>query len=317
MNTRIGLTLLLTLAVLCGCGEKKDTAPMEELRVFHASGLTPVLETLSVPAMRELGIRIQSEPSGSQMACRKVSELGRECDIVMVADRALVKTLLADRCSWRIDFAHDEVVLAVGARAPDVSDAEEDWVQTLLKDNVRLGRVDENQGPIGYRALLVWKLKERLDSPGLCDKLVKKCDKVVDHVTRLTPLLKTGEIDYAFVYRSICVARDIRYIALDKRINLGDGATDYSAASVSFDKLKAGEKEAVTVAGAPITWSLTVPDRGANAELARKFIVWMLVKECVTLAQHGFIPMESPEFYGPKDAHAPFDKLIAYADEMK
>ena len=258
-------------------------------------------------ARTELGIRLLTEPSGSQVACRKLTELKRDCDLIMVADNSLVAELLGERCSWRLDFARDEVVLGVGVRAPWASEAEEDWVSVLRKPEVRLGRVDENQGPIGYRAVFVWQLQEQLGSPGLYDALMKKCEKVVDHVTRLTPLLKTGEIDYAFVYRSICVAHDIRFIELDRRINLGTEEVDYSRATIALRKAGGGN---LTVKGGPIMWALSIPDRGADAKTAREFIAWSLARGDA-LRRHGFRPLDTPRYFGPAEG---FAQLAAFAE---
>ncbi|MFW5857357.1 MAG: substrate-binding domain-containing protein, partial [Planctomycetota bacterium] len=235
----VGLVLIGGALWLRGGPDRDQAIPV---RVFHAAGLTPLLDDLRPALKGELGIDLLAEGSGSQVACRKVAELGRPCDLVMVADRALVAELLSAQTDGRLDFATDEVVLGVGARAPAVDAVETDWPAVLLREDVRLGRVDESQGPIGYRALLVWKLQERLAGPeGLYDRLLAKTDKVVDHVTRLTPLLKSGEVDYAFLYRSICIARDIRHIPLDPRVHLGDPDADYSVVSVTFRKLQAGE----------------------------------------------------------------------------
>jgi len=303
------LTCILLLAGLCwGCGGGDDGRG-RELRIFHASGLTPVLQAWGDGARKDLGIRLLTEPSGSQAACRKLGELDRDCDIIMVADRSLIKKLLSGRCSWRLDFARDEVVLAVGVRAPHVSAAEEDWASVLTRPEVRIGRVDENQGPIGYRTLLVWKLRERLGSSGLHDALKKKCDKVVDHVTRLIPLLKTGEIDYAFVYRSICVARDVRFIELDDRINLGSGRVDYSRASVAFKGMRGGG--VLTVKGAPIVWALSIPDRGADEELAAEFIAYCLGRKAEALKACGFKPLARPRYFG---SEAGFARFAAFAE---
>ena len=35
----------------------------------------------------DLHIEIIAEASGSQVACRKVTELGKECDLLMLADK--------------------------------------------------------------------------------------------------------------------------------------------------------------------------------------------------------------------------------------
>lgn len=273
-----------------------------------------MLKAWSEKARAELRLHLLTEPSGSQVACRKISELKRDCGLVMVADNALVAKLLSNQCSWRMDFARDEVVLAVGARAHDADKAENDWPSVLQQPDVRISRVDENQGPIGYRTLLVWKLQEQLGSPGLYATLIQKCDKVVDHVTRLTPLLKTGEIDYAFVYRSICVARDIRFIELDQRINLGADTIDYANASVTFRK---SNGKTIAVKGAPITWALSIPDRDANTETAQKFIAWSLELHGNVLKQHGFRPFNKPKYFGPESSFTPFAAFAEYGGKME
>ena len=301
---------ICSLLTLFGCGDgdgESPQTPTKDLRIFHASGMTPALEAAREDCKKNLGINLITEGSGSQVACRKIAELGRPCDLIMVADRELIATLLNGYCSWRIDFAKDEVVLGVGQRAPHISEAETDWPSVLLRDDVRIGRVDENQGPIGYRALLVWKLQENLGSEGLSAKLMEKCDKVVDNVSRLTPLLKTGEIDYAFVYRSICIAHDIRYIELDPKINLGSTDIDYSSASVSYRKGMGRESEQrITVHGAPIAWALSIPDRDADAETAREFIRYLIMEHGEILDVNGFRPLRPAAFYGPAEAGVPF-----------
>lgn len=312
------LAAVALLLALAGCGTGGAPEPKtKSLRVFHAAGLSPALDAVREDCRRELRLKLLTEGSGSQVACRKLAELGRECDLIMLADAGLVAELLGGVCSWRLDFAGDEVVLGVGARAPRASEARRNWPAVLLDEKVRLGRVDENQGPIGYRTLLVWKLQEKLGPEGLHDRLMKKCDKVVEHVTRLTPLLKVGEIDYAFVYRSICIAHDVRYVRLDERVNLGSVKIDYSGAEVSYRKLSSGAPQRVVVRGAPITWTLSIPDRGADGEAARRFVKWLLAEKKEVLAKHGFRPLASPRFYGPAAAGEPFDGLAGRSGKLK
>lgn len=315
MSRAAGLRALLLLAALAaGCGCEGDQA--RRLRLFHASGLTPVVEALREPVRRELGIEILAEASGSQTACRKLTELGRECDLLMLADRALVRTLLAGAASWRLDFATDEVVLAVGARAPDPDLAERDPFAVLDKEGVRLGRVSEHTGPIGYRTLLVWKLQEARGVKGLFDRLLAKRGPIVDHVSQLAPLLKTGEIDYAFLYRSTALAHDIRHVRLDEAVNLGSPDRDYSGAAVQYRRHRTGGEESLTVAGEPVVWTLTVPDRGADAGLSAAFVRHFLAQRAV-LERHGFRPLARPLFHGPAGAHAPFADVAGRAGDLE
>jgi len=307
-----GLSLLLAVTG-CGKGEPKP----RDLRIFHAAGFTPVLDAVRGDAEKRLSIKLLTESSGSQVACRKLTELRRECDLIILADSELVAELLKGTCSWRLDFGADEMVLGVGVRAPHASEAEQDWPSALLKPDVRLGRTDENLSPAGFRTLLVWKLQEGRGSPGLSERLHTKCDKVVDDVARLAAMLKSGDIDYAFVYRSTCLAHDIRYVELDKAINLGAGDADYSRAEVTFEKLAAGRNEKVTVRGAPVTWTLSIPDRGADRETAARFVRYLLSEKADVLEKNGMRPIKKPAFYGTKEALQPFADFAGYGGELK
>jgi molybdate/tungstate transport system substrate-binding protein len=308
----LALGALLALPMLlpgCRCGGTgEDAREPVRLRVFHAAGITPLLEAVRPEAEADLGIELAAEGSGSQVAVRKLTELGRPCDLLFVADNRLVGTLAGSRCDWRIDFATDEVVLGVGTRAPHVDEAQENWAGVLRRDDVRIARVDESQGPIGYRTLLVWKLAERQGHPGLYRDLLAKTDKVVDHVSRLTPLLKMGEADYAFVYRSICIASDIRYIPLDRKINLGDADTDYSTVSFALPPRNADETP-VELVGEPILWSASIPRGSPHREAAQAFLHYLLEDRRDELDRHGFRPLQTPRFAGPESAFAPFAEL--------
>jgi molybdate/tungstate transport system substrate-binding protein len=302
-----------------GAPEVRKPGPPKErqLRIFHAAGLTALLDDVRADCRKELGIVLVTEGSGSQMACRKLTELKRGCDLLMLADSLLVGELLRGACSWRMDFATDEVVVAVGKRAPNADLAEKDWPAALLAGGVRFGRVDENLGPIGYRTLLALKLQEMRGNAGLYDRALKKCARVVDDHGKLTPLLGAGELDYAFVYRSGCIGQAIRFIRLDDAVNLGSMDVDYSKASVTFEKLKSGQRETVTVRGGPVVWTLTVPDSGADAASAAEFVDWLLTRKAEALDRSGLRPIRPPLFYGPEDKAAPFKGLAKVAGELK
>lgn len=312
---RVGIHgVVVILCCVLAIGSNAHAA--QDLRIFHAAGLTPVIDAMREPC-RAAGLNLLPEGSGSQVACRKLTELNRSCDVIMLADSDLVVALLKRSCSWRLDFANDQMALAAGVRAPEVSRAEEDWPAVLLKENARLGRASEHTSPIGYRTLLVWKLEERRRGAPIYDRLVAKADKVVDDVERLAPLLKNGELDYAFVYRSTCIAHDMRYIELDPAVNLGDPARDYSAAEVQFRKPKSGQAEIVTVKGAPICLTLSIPDRGADQAAALKFVQMLLGPQAGLLERNGFFPLPKPRFYGPKEKFSPFEKTAEYAGDLR
>jgi molybdate/tungstate transport system substrate-binding protein len=302
--------LMILLTLLASCSKAENS-----LTVFYAPCYSPVLDEVRDDCESTLDVKLLGEISGSQVCCRKVTELGRECDLLMVADSSLFRKIASSHARWRIDFAHDSVVLGVGIRARKTDEAEKDWVPVLLDENIRLGRVDENLGPIGYRTLLVWALKEKLGHPGLAASLRKRTDKVVDHVAQLATELKAGSLDYGFLYKTTCLKDDIRFIALDNRINLGSPEMDYSGAEVSFVNTQSGKKETVTVRGSHITYGLTIPSNAPNREKAVQMVKYLLSGKKDIFALKGFTFFK-PRFYGSKQDFKPFESFADYAGEF-
>jgi molybdate/tungstate transport system substrate-binding protein len=303
--------LLWLLAATASCRQREE---QPAVRVFHAAGFAPFLEQVRDDCERELGIVLQTEGSGSQEACRKVTELGRPCDLLVLADSQLAAALLGSACRWRIDFATDQCVLGVGARAPEVEKAHKDWPAVVLDNRVRLARVNENLGPMGYRTLLCLKLQERLKSPGLCEQFVGRCGQVVDDVERLAPLLRTGQADYAILYRSTCIAHGIRYVELDPRVDLGSADVDYTGAEVRFAKLKSGREEVVAFRGSPIVWSLVGPADGETRNTSA-LVDYLLSQKSAELDAVGLTPLRPARFLGPAEDHARFRAVADYAGE--
>lgn len=301
-------------AALLSC-DREVAAPTVVL--FHAAGFGPVVRQIRDACERDLGITLQAEGSGTQEACRKITELGRACDVLVLADNRLVGEILGAACPWRIDFATDAMVLGVGVRAPRVADAERDWPAVILGDDVRLARVDENLGPAGYRTLLALKLQERLGCAGLHDGFLARCRMKMDDVERLVPLLRTGEIDYAFLYRSTAIAHGVRYIGLDKRVDLGAPDGDYGGVEVCFAKLKAGARESVAIRGAPIVWSVVEPRGSASPQRADRLVEYIIAKQAGALEGAGFRALTPPLFHGPRDAYARFSGVAEYGGGMR
>ena len=305
---------LVVIFVFCTLNfscDKQDKNKPEVVTVFLAPAFSPVWDAVRQEAEKQLNIELHSEVSGSQVVCRKVTELGRESDVLLVADNSLFKKIASSHTTFRLDFAHDEVVLGVGIRAKRVDEAEDDWVPVLLDETVRLGRVDENLGPIGYRTLLVWKLQELSGHPGLMEQLITRTDKVVEHVGHLATDLKAGDVDYGFLYRTTCIKHDIRFIPLDKRINLGSMGMDYSKAQVSFKKTEAGKEIPVPVKGAPITYSLSIPINAPNKAKAIELIHYLLHKDREQFSAHGFTFFR-PKFYGSQEDFVQFREIAEY-----
>jgi len=293
------LDKLVVLALLATTGCKSSRI---EIAVFYATSLSAVLGDAAKAFEQEHPrVRVRLEPSGSQVAARKLTELGMRADIVAVADAALIDNILIpSHASWNAVFATNEIVIAHldHSRWTDQINGE-NWPEILVRAGVRLGRADPDTAPVGYNTLMVWQLAEsfaRYGDPaiGLSAKLQGQCSP--DHVTHdeaeLLGLLESRAIDYAFLFRSTAEDHHLKVLALPPEINLSrqDMAARYAAASV-FVRMKRAQGPARLV-GAPITYGLTIPLNARHPVEAEAFATFLLGEQGQRLlARRGFRPV--------------------------
>ena len=230
-------------------------------------------------------VRIRLEPSGSQVAARKVTELGMRADIVAVADAALIdKMMIPSHASWNIVFATNEIVIAHKDHSKWTDQiTAQNWPEVLVRDGVRLGRADPDTAPIGYQTLMVWQLAESsgaLGSAGaqLTERLMSHCSKnhVVHDEAELLGLLESRAIDYAFMFRSTAEDHHLKILALPPEINLSrqDQARHYASVQVEI-RMKQGQG-GTRIAGAPVTYGLAIPAHAPHPDAAARFTAFLL-----------------------------------------
>jgi molybdate/tungstate transport system substrate-binding protein len=301
MTTASGIkTIVAALAVVAaglGCRSK-----VTEVAVFHASSLSAVLgDAAELYHQRNPAVRIRIEPSGSQVAVRKVSELGMRGDVVMVADAALIpKMMIPKDAAWNIVFASNELVLAHKDHSKYTDQiTAQNWAEILTRPGLRLGRADPDTAPIGYQTLFVWQLAQQSGAPGTTDlvaKLSAQCAK--EHVTHdeaeLLALLESRAIDYAFLFRSTAEDHHLKILSLPPEINLSriDLAPAYARAEV---KIRMHQGDGATVHGGPATYGLTIPKNAPHAEAAAQFVAFLLGEDGKRLLlRRGFRAIDRP-----------------------
>ena len=268
-------------AVLGVFGCKSHTT---EVVVFHASSLSAVLGDAAEAFHKDNpGLRVRLEPSGSQVAVRKVSELGMRADVVAVADAQLIdKMMIPAHATWNAIFATNEVVIAHKDHSKWTDQVGiQNWPEVLTREGVRLGRADPDTAPIGYQTLMVWQLAELSGAYGnagtsLTAKLQAHCsaDHVVHDEAELLGLLESRAIDYAFLFRSTAEDHHLKILSLPPEINLShsDLAQHYAAASVEV-RMKRGQGSA-RVQGAPVSYGMTIPNSAPHAAAAETFLAF-------------------------------------------
>ncbi|HAF70495.1 MAG: Extracellular solute-binding protein family 1 [Acetothermia bacterium 64_32] len=277
MRGFLGLGVLALFFLFCQAAQ--------ELVVFHAGSLSLPLARLGEAfCALHPEVHLSLEPSGSLVAARKVSELGREADLVISADWQVIEELLVpEHAAFLIRFARNEMVIAYTDRSLYSDEITPDnWYEVLLRDGVIFGHSDPDLDPCGYRTLLLWQLSELYYGvPGLYEELSARCPpgNTRPKAVELIALLESGDMDYAFEYRSVAAQHGLAFVELPPEINLGhpDQADFYAQAKVEIAGKAPGE--AMEIRGTPIVYGLTIPYCAPHPELALEFVEFLLGPE--------------------------------------
>jgi molybdate/tungstate transport system substrate-binding protein len=272
---------IILVILLSGCG---NTPKTRDIIIFHAGSLSvPVKKLNEAFEKANPGVRILSEAAGSLACARKVTELGKPCDIILSADYFVIdKMLIPDYASWNIKFATNEIV--IGYRPESKYSAEitgENWYDILLRKDVIYGRSDPDADPCGYRTVFTAQLAAGYyGRPGIADSLLTKDrDYIRPKEVDLVALVETGVIDYMFQYKSVAIQHGFRYLVLPDSINLSDISLKdhYSKGSYMIPGSEPGTR--TDVKGDYICYSGTVLGRAPEKDLAIKYFRFLLSEE--------------------------------------
>jgi len=255
-----------------------------DLIIFHAGSLAvPFWEIAEAFMAEHPKVRVRREAAGSRESARKISDLGRPCDVMASADYLVIDTLLLpEHATWNIKFAANQMSIAYTDRSRYAEALTADnWLDLVMRADVAFGRSDPNTDPCGYRTLLTAKLAEKhYARPGFAERLAQKDRRFMrPKETDLLALLETGAIDYVFIYRSVAEQHRLRWLALPEEIHLGnaDLADWYASVSVEISGPEPGTT--MTQPGAPMVYGVTIPTNAPNPEAALAFVAFLLDKD--------------------------------------
>lgn len=262
-----------------------NTNKKNNVTIFYNAGLNSAMKELITEFERvSLESKVISESSGSLLAVRKVTELNKKADVVLVADELLIrKMLITQYADWYIGYCKDSIVLAFTDKSKYTSEINtQNWYNILLRKDVRFGYANPELAPIGYNTLCLWKLADlyyNIGKPqeGIYSALKNFClkENVLPDVAELLHLLESLSLDYAFVYESTAKQHNLKYIQLPKEINLGSPelAAVYKEAKIEVERKKGGKE---IIIGAPIIFALTIPKDAVNFTGAVEFVKFLL-----------------------------------------
>ncbi|HXT14748.1 MAG TPA: extracellular solute-binding protein [Gemmatimonadaceae bacterium] len=268
----------------------------DTLVLFLAASLTkPLQPVLDSFALRS-GTVIQRESGASLEHARKLTELHRVPDVLMLADADVFPQLLVPAyASWYADFARNRMVVAYTSRSKHAADITRgNWTRVLRGRDVEVGRTDPDLAPVGYRTLLMMKLAERFyHTPGLSSALLDNAParNMRPNAAELAALLASGELDYIYDYQSVAESNGFRFIALPSEIDLGDPARARAYANVSVNVRGTEPGKRTVFRGAPIVYGLSVPREAPHSAAAIAFLRYLESPEVIARLRAAHVDM--------------------------
>ena len=290
--------------------------PVHNLTILHAGSLANVLKELTTAyKAKDPNATFILERGGSVDVARRISEYGRLADIMMSADYDVIdKYLIPQWAGWNLKHATNAMVLAYTDQSKLANEINADnWYDILLREGVKYGHTDPAKDPAGYRALMAWQLAEKFyNKPGLYKQLSEApADKNMVVPTTYVDMLKSGELDYTFTYRSQAMQNGLKYVELPAEVNLADPAKAdlYATATVEIPGAQAGET--VTLTGIPIVYGLTIPRNAPGPDLAAEFVKFIVGPEGQAIFNKlGQPPIVPPVATGPEAVPAVLQPLV-------
>jgi molybdate/tungstate transport system substrate-binding protein len=316
---------MISLLVYSQAGWAQEKGPIGKIIIFNAGSLTiPLAQMEKEFEAKYPKVDVLREAAGSQQCARKISDLKKPCDIMASADYTVIdKLLIPAYADWNIRFATNQLVLCYTGKSRYASEVnEKNWYEILGRKGVVWGHSDPNLDPCGYRALMVLQLAEKYYKvPGLYERLIANRPKenIRPKSVELVSLLQTGNMDYAWEYRSVGVQHELKFVELPDQINLGNYTYDYfyNQATVKVTGKKPGTF--LTMKGSSCTYGVALVKNAPNEKAATAFLQYMLdpqggLEVLKEMGQPPFIPCRVPTKAMKSSLPEPLQNLVEVRD---
>ena len=307
------ISVTIALIVCVAVYMQNDQDPDETvLKVFYAGSLILPFEAIeSEFENQHPDVDVQMEGHGSIQVIRHVTDIHEEIDVLAVADHSLIPDMMyPDYADSYHDFATNEMVIAYTNESRYADQiTSENWYEILKRPGVRFGFSNPMLDSCGYRTLMVTQLSELYyDDQMIFEDLIgcnfdsaitviEKNDTytiVVPEIfepdtkkvivrggsVQLLSLLEYGEIDYAFLYKSVAEQHGLRFTDLPSEIDLGSPEYEdtYEKVTVQLG-FQRFSSVGLNREGKPIFYGITVPKNAPHPELAEEFVRFVISEE--------------------------------------
>ena len=260
--TILGATLLLGALA---CGDMRSDPPKEPITIFAAASLAKPLESLTSAFQSETSVPALVELGGSIEQSRKLTDLARTPDVLVLVDDEVIAALMPAHLDWYVRFATNRVVIAYTEKSAHADSITGDnWYRMLVRDDVRVGRADATLAPAGRHAMALLQRAEGVYGlPHLSERILERSTLkyVRPNAAELAVLLETGEVDYILEYESVARQYGFRFLALPTELSL------------------------------PVLYGVSVPRQAAHAASAVRFVASLLSDDGKEILREAHVSM--------------------------
>jgi molybdate/tungstate transport system substrate-binding protein len=271
--------IAIALAVVSGATLRAQSPGV--LSVMNAASITRPMHAVLDSFAARTGAKYELEPGASLEIARRMTELHKTPDVVLLADPEVFPQLLMPQYVHGYAlFARNRIVLAYtsGSRGAETINSS-NWRIVIMQPGVETGRADPNTDPSGYRTLLTMQLAEQFyHENGLYSRLLAAAPtrNVRPREADQVALLQTHELDYIWTYQNLAENDGLKYVKLPDAIDLGNPADSAAYSHSETRVLGKRPGDTLTMRGAPILFALSIPERAGNRALAQKFVAFLL-----------------------------------------
>ena len=271
-------------------------ADQPTVSVLYAGSLATVMENGVGPAfVKATGYGYQGEAQGSLGGAQMIRDHLRTPDVFISSDplvnlQVLMGPQNGSMVKWFTVLASSQLVLAYSPQSKFASKFQDaaagriPWYEVLETPGVRFGRGDPSIDPKGYRTLFLFSLAGkyygREDIPKLLGDPMNPAQAFPEIV--LLARVESGQFAAGVFYKHEILSHHLLYLELPPQINLGD--PDFSELYAQESYTTATRQR---IPGAPILFTITVPEAARHRDLALAFVRFALTSQDL-LRQFGF-----------------------------
>ena len=318
--------MLLIPLLSAGCSKAKTPLPV----IVAGSFILPMKDLKAQFEKLHPDIDVQIEGHGSIQVIRQVTELDKEADVLIVADHSLIPMMMYNTtiagsdepyANWCLSFTTNSLGLAYTNKSKYSSEINQsNWYEMLARPDVTVGIADARLDSCGYRAFMTCQLAESyygnssifedlfgnkfkwpvtvalengtqtIHVPEILEpnssQLVLRGDS-----TLLLYLLDSGDVDYAFEYRSVAEQQGYNFLELPPEIDLSSEnySESYGSVRVKMDFQRFGSVQP-EFTGEPIIYGLTIPNNAPHPDIAQEFISFVISKQGQSILANDDMP---------------------------